>query len=121
MNPAQALQAKILGIFASIIAGVATWKAPTNLGNIVADIGTAFGVIKAIDPNALEAALLKEVSNVPAEYAAVSTGSVAILGGAPVQYDGEEDEIEFFAVRKYKSSAPPPGSQAEQLKTLFGT
>lgn len=121
MNPSQALQAKILGIFAAVIAGVGSWKAPTNLGNIVGDIKGALGVVDAIDPNALNNALGKEIEGIPAEFTAVSNGSVAILGDIPASFDGQPDDIMLFGVRKYKNGPAPAGSDAELLKQRFGT
>ena len=121
MNAAQALQARILGIIATIVAAVENWKAPTNLGNIVSDVGVLVTGVQAIDPNAIPATLGKEITSIPAEFAAVSGGSVAILGDFPASFDGQADDIMLFGVRKYNGGSAPAGSQAETIKNLLGT
>lgn len=119
-TPAQQIQAKILSVFAALIAAVDSWKPTTNLTNIISDVATVGETIDEIDPQVLPTTIGAELAKFPAEVSALETGQLAIVGSIPASFDGVADDILLFGVRAYKNGAPPTGSPAEQVKALNG-
>lgn len=120
MNNQQALQAKIITILGSVFAAVSSWKPTTNLGNIVSDVSNVVTTVQAIDPNVIPSTIEQNIEQVPAEFAAVSSGQLAIVGSVPASFDGVHDEILIFGVRKYLNGTAPTDSPAAVLKTMNG-
>jgi hypothetical protein len=115
------LQAQIAAVIASTIAGVESWKPTTNLGNIFSDAGDIVTTLETIDPNLIPQKIANDITTIPADAAALQSGQVAIIGNVPASFEGEEDDVMLFAVRKYKNSPPPAGSEAATIKQLLGT
>lgn len=101
---------------------IAGWQPNTSVQNDVEDAILAMNAAKnagiALPP--LAGAISKYVGNVPANMANLESGQLAEAFSTGASFNGEEDEILWFGVRKYKNSTPPVGSPAQVLKTMNG-
>lgn len=110
-------------ILTGLVSLVSGWAPNNNLMNDLADgillLNTAHS---ALPGSPLVNAALKFINSTNAGILNVASGQLAVVGSETVSFPGYgQDEVEIFAVRKYRNGGAPDGSPAATIKALSGT
>lgn len=99
---------------------IAAWQNPVNVTADLADLVLVLDGAAHLTGSPLASAVLKQVQSTAAGAVNLGSGQVAQAFSLPASFEGVEDDVLVFAVRKYRNGTAPEGSPAATVKALLG-